>query len=67
MVYDVTSRASFTSINRWLDELRDHALHDLVIILVGNKIDLEAQRQVSTEEGKVRTVCVELINETSDN
>lgn len=36
----------------WLEELRDHADPNIVIMLVGNKLDLsESSRQVSTEQG----------------
>ena len=37
---------------RWLKELYDHADPNIVVMLVGNKRDLEALRTVPTEEAK---------------
>ncbi|XP_010917311.1 ras-related protein Rab11D [Elaeis guineensis] len=50
LVYDITKRQSFDHIPRWLEELRSHADKNIVIMLVGNKSDLEDQRAVSTED-----------------
>ena len=36
----------------WLKELKTHANPDIKVFLIGNKIDLEDSRQVSTEEAK---------------
>lgn len=52
LVYDITKRQSFDHIPRWLEELRNHADKNIVIILIGNKSDLENQRQVPTEDAK---------------
>lgn len=37
---------------RWLKELYDHADPHIVVMLVGNKTDLESERSVPTEEAK---------------
>ena len=50
LVYDISRRSSFESIEKWLNEVRDHADQKIEIILVGNKNDLENRRQVTTEE-----------------
>jgi Rab family protein len=39
LVYDVTKEKSFDNISRWMDELKHQAEPDIVIILVGNKVD----------------------------
>ncbi|XP_022950001.1 ras-related protein Rab11A [Cucurbita pepo subsp. pepo] len=52
LVYDITKRQTFDHIPRWLEELRSHADKNIVIILIGNKSDLEDQRAVSTEDAK---------------
>jgi Ras-related protein Rab-11A len=52
LVYDITKRQTFDHIPRWLEELRSHADKNIVIILIGNKSDLENQRAVPTEDGK---------------
>ncbi|MBA0618412.1 hypothetical protein Godav_027768, partial [Gossypium davidsonii] len=52
LVYDITKRQTFDHIPRWLEELRGHADKNIVIILLGNKSDLENQREVPTEDAK---------------
>lgn len=37
---------------RWLEEVRQNGNPDMVIMLIGNKCDLDQRRQVSTEEGE---------------
>ena len=50
MAYSVTNKNSFENINMWYKELINSSVHNIDIILLGNKIDLEYQREVSTEE-----------------
>ncbi|GAB4821918.1 hypothetical protein N2152v2_008964 [Parachlorella kessleri] len=52
LVYDVTRRSTFESVKRWLSSLREHAGSNIVVMLVGNKIDLAHLRDVTTEQGK---------------
>ncbi|KAF8176765.1 ras-domain-containing protein [Pholiota molesta] len=40
LVYDVTSRKSFTNVRNWLADVREHADPHVSCILVGNKVDL---------------------------
>ena len=40
------------NVDRWIGELKSNAENDVSIILIGNKTDLEDQRQVSLEEAK---------------
>ncbi len=49
VVYDITSIESFERAKKWTMELQKQAQPDIVIALVGNKTDLETQRQVSKE------------------
>ena len=51
MVYDITRRNTFQNLVRWLEEMLEHAHSRMTIILVGNKKDLESEREVSYEEG----------------
>lgn len=44
------SRDSFNSLPNWLNDARNLASTNIVIILVGNKKDLESQREVSFQE-----------------
>ncbi|KAF4678135.1 Ras- protein Rab-5 [Perkinsus chesapeaki] len=51
VVYDITSRESFEGAKRWVNELRSSHNPDVVIALCGNKSDLAAEREVSTQKG----------------
>nr|AIC33797.1 PLN03108 [Puccinia cf. psidii AE-2014] len=51
LVYDITSRSTFTSLSSWLADARALGSPDLVVVLVGNKVDLEEDsRQVDELE-----------------
>lgn len=50
IVYDISRRATFENVGRWLDELRVHSDASVVVMLVGNKCDLANIREVSQEE-----------------
>ena len=52
LVYDITNRESFDNLKSYLSDVRENAPKDVVIIVVGNKSDLENERKVSTEEGR---------------
>lgn len=52
IVYDVTERSSFDALNFWLKSYKDNAESGSVCLVIGNKIDLNDKRVVSTEEGK---------------
>ncbi len=52
IVFDLTKRESFDNVTKWYNELMEFVHNkDLPIILVGNKKDLEGQREISFEEG----------------
>eukprot|EP00923_Selenidium_pygospionis_P057885 GHVN01101450.1.p1 GENE.GHVN01101450.1~~GHVN01101450.1.p1 ORF type:complete len:171 (+),score=13.68 GHVN01101450.1:158-670(+) len=46
LVYDIAKKTSFEHVERWLKELREHAEENIVILLVGNKADLQQLRAV---------------------
>jgi len=50
--YDITRRDSFESLTSWLSDCRKFSSGDVTIVLIGNKIDLDSNRQVSTQEAK---------------
>lgn len=52
VVYDITKKDTFNSIRNWLNEVKMYADSDLTAIAIGNKIDLEDERQVTTEAGE---------------
>jgi small GTP-binding protein len=50
VLYDITSTLTFKSVPKWLRELREHAEANVIVMLVGNKVDCEEERSVSSEE-----------------
>eukprot|EP01018_Ginkgo_biloba_P014244 Gb_03447 [translate_table: standard] len=52
IVYDITKWHTFEHVPRWLEELRIHADSNIVIMLIGNKSDLENLRAVPTQDAK---------------
>ena len=51
LIYDVTKRESFENVKTWVSQIREEVSKSSVIYVVGNKIDLEDTRKVTTEEG----------------
>ena len=52
VVYDISRNATFENVDKWIGELKANGSEDVLIMLVGNKSDLEDKRQVQTEEVK---------------
>ena len=52
-VYDITDKKSFDEIkNYWYKETSENFTGDVILALIGNKIDLYENEQVTDEEGK---------------
>ena len=47
IVYDITRIETFQNEDKWVHELRNNGAEKVQIILIGNKCDLEQNRQVS--------------------
>lgn len=52
IVYDVTSKASYDSVSKWLDEVKENLGTDSAVMLLGNKTDLVHLRQVASEDAQ---------------
>ena len=52
ITYDITNKESFDNIQDWIDEVKNQSSKNTLLVLVGNKIDLENERIVSFDEGK---------------
>lgn len=52
LLYDITNKPSFDNIRAWLTEIHEYAQKDVVIMLLGNKSDMAAERVVKTEDGE---------------
>ena len=67
LVYAIDNDKSFNSLNSWLNEIRTNGNPDINIFLIGNKVDLENNRQISKEEAQkfVENNQIKLFLETS--
>ncbi|KAM5198447.1 ras-related protein Rab-26 isoform 16-T16 [Hipposideros larvatus] len=52
LLYDVTNKASFDNIQAWLTEIQEYAQHNVVLMLLGNKVDSAQERVVKREDGE---------------
>ncbi|OXB81871.1 UNVERIFIED_CONTAM: hypothetical protein H355_015068 [Colinus virginianus] len=52
LLYDVTNKASFDNIQAWLTEIHEYAQQDVVLMLLGNKVDSAQDRVVKREDGE---------------
>ena len=52
LVYDITVRKSFEDITMWLENIRKHCHQEINAVLVGNKCDLNGNRQVPAAEAE---------------
>ncbi|XP_029908944.1 ras-related protein Rab-19 [Myripristis murdjan] len=50
VAYDITRRSTFESVPHWIQEVEQYGAASVVLILIGNKSDLHAQRQVLFED-----------------
>ncbi len=50
-MYDITRRETFTQLEKWLTEARENASENMVIMLIGNKVDLDHKRAVTYQDG----------------
>ena len=52
LVYDITRKATFENIDKWLAEIKLSSNNEINMVLIGNKCDLEDKREVSIEEAQ---------------
>ena len=52
VVYDITKRSTFDNVKSWVEDCKKQTPKSVFLVLIGNKSDLENQRQISYEEGE---------------
>ncbi|XP_072282606.1 EF-hand calcium-binding domain-containing protein 4B-like [Pyxicephalus adspersus] len=52
IMYDITSKKTFTDVCYWLNRIQAKTVDDIVILLIGNKTDCESERKVAYEDAK---------------
>lgn len=55
IVFDITKRESFVNLQKWIEEVRRYTASNVILILIGNKCDLEKERAVEIDE--VQQMC----------
>jgi len=52
IVYDITDRNSFEKVEDWIRDVRNLAPPDCILVLFGNKVDLEGNRAIQKSQGQ---------------
>ena len=52
VIYDVTNIKSYENVKTWISQIRESASANVIVYIVGNKIDKKEERKVSEEDGK---------------
>ena len=60
IVYDITRKNSFESVEKWVSDVTAVADKKITVVLIGNKCDLEDQRQVTKEQGEEKSSKLEI-------
>ncbi|KAI8368509.1 ras-related protein rab-like protein-6A [Blakeslea trispora] len=55
IVYDISNRQSFINTSKWIDDVRAERGEEVIIVLVGNKSDLNDKREVTVEDAEKRS------------
>mmetsp|Transcript_7434 Transcript_7434/g.10062 ORF Transcript_7434/g.10062 Transcript_7434/m.10062 type:complete len:210 (+) Transcript_7434:105-734(+) len=59
LVFDITDVDSFQRVKKWVRELKKMADKDLVVVVAGNKVDRERERQVGAEEAEAYAASIQ--------
>ena len=52
LVFDITRKETFDKLEEWIADIRENALPDVKIFLLGNRKDEEDNRQIATDTAK---------------
>ncbi|CAO2616748.1 Ras-related protein Rab-12 [Lemmus lemmus] len=52
LVYDITKKETFDDLPKWMKMIDKYASEDAELLLVGNKLDCEADREISRQQGE---------------
>ena len=52
VVYDITQKSTFDNIDEWIKQLKSETDGNVTIVILGNKCDLEKERQITKEQGE---------------
>ena len=52
LVYDLNDEQSFLNVRNWMRQIKQYAAEEVVMMLCGNKCDMETERVISIEQGQ---------------
>ena len=52
LVYDITRKETFDSVDKWIPALKANGSENISIIIIGNKSDFEDRRQANKEDAE---------------
>lgn len=52
LVFAINSRKTFEQLDQWLQSIKDSGRENIKLLLIGNKCDLENEREVTIEEAQ---------------
>ncbi|XP_024619439.1 ras-related protein Rab-12 [Neophocaena asiaeorientalis asiaeorientalis] len=52
LVYDITKKETFDDLPKWMKMIDKYASEDAELLLVGNKLDCETDREISRQQGE---------------
>ncbi|KAF3819842.1 hypothetical protein GH733_015351 [Mirounga leonina] len=53
LMYDITNEDSFNAVQDWATQIKTYSWDNAQVILVGNKCDMEEERVVPAEKGRL--------------
>lgn len=56
VVYDITKKHSFESLDKWIVDLKENSTPNINMMIIGNKNDLEDQREISKEDALQKAI-----------
>ncbi|MBN3325343.1 RAB43 protein, partial [Atractosteus spatula] len=62
IAYDISKRGSFTSVPRWIEDVKKYAGSSIVQLLIGNKSDLTDMREVPFEDAQALVSRLDLVD-----
>lgn len=52
LFYDITDRKTYVSVTKWINDIKKLAQEEVQLVIVGNKHDLEDQREIKSDQGE---------------
>lgn len=50
LIYDVSNRESFENLSGWMDFVKEHRGDEVLVFVIGNKIDLDEEERVVSQD-----------------